>query len=88
MTAVVRLHDVSKRFGSQVAMDRISLEVSAGIVFALLGENGAGKTTCIRVLLGLAEPDTGQSEVFGLDSVRHSLQIRKQVGYVAERPTL
>jgi ABC-2 type transport system ATP-binding protein len=80
MTAVIHLQEVSKRFGSQVAMDRISLEVPAGIVFALLGENGAGKTTCIRVMLGLSEPDSGQSEIFGLDSVRQSLQIRSQVG--------
>jgi ABC-2 type transport system ATP-binding protein len=57
-------------------------------VFALLGENGAGKTTCIRAMLGLAEVDAGQVEVFGLNSALHSLQIRRQVGYVAERPTL
>ena len=88
MTAVVHLQEVSKRFGSQVAMDRVSLEVPAGTVFALLGENGAGKTTCIRVMLGLAESDSGRSEIFGLDSVRYSLQIRSQVGYVAERSTL
>jgi ABC-2 type transport system ATP-binding protein len=79
---------VTKRFGSQVALDRVSLEVPCGIVFALLGENGAGKTTCIRAMLGLAEVDAGDVEVFGLDSASHSLQIRRRVGYVAERPTL
>jgi ABC-2 type transport system ATP-binding protein len=88
MSAAVRLHNVTKRYGNQVALDRVSLEVPCGIVFALLGENGAGKTTCIRAMLGLAEVDAGAVEVFGLDSASHSLQIRRQVGYVAERPTL
>ncbi len=88
MSAAVRLQDVSKRYGSLVALDRVSFDVPHGIVFALLGENGAGKTTCIRAMLGLAEVDAGRVEVFGLDSAAYSLQIRRQVGYVAERPTL
>jgi ABC-2 type transport system ATP-binding protein len=95
MSAAVRLYNVTKRFGSQVALDRVSLEVPYGIVFApygivfaLLGENGAGKTTCIRAMLGLAEVDAGGVEVFGLDSGSYSIQIRRRVGYVAERPTL
>jgi len=88
MTAIIRLEGVSKRFGSHVALDNTSFEVPSGTVFALLGENGAGKTTCIRIMLGLAEADAGRAEVFGLDSVKHSLDIRRQVGYVAEQPTL
>ncbi len=88
MSAVMRMQNVTKRFGAQVALDDVSFEVSPGIVFALLGENGAGKTTCIRILLGLAEADAGRTEVFGLDSVRDALAIRRRVGYVAERPTL
>jgi ABC-2 type transport system ATP-binding protein len=71
-----------------VALDRFSLEVPAGSVFALLGENGAGKTTAIRILLGLAEADSGQSEVLGLDSSAQGLEIRRRVGYVPERLTL
>jgi ABC-2 type transport system ATP-binding protein len=64
------------------------LEVPAGVVFALLGENGAGKTTSIRIMLGLAEADSGQAEVLGLDSAKQGLEIRQRVGYVPERPTL
>ncbi|MCB9921080.1 MAG: ABC transporter ATP-binding protein [Planctomycetaceae bacterium] len=79
---------MTKRFGSQLALDDVSLEVAPGTVFALLGENGAGKSTTIRLLLGLAEPDSGQASVFGMESVTHSLEIRRCVGYVAERPTL
>jgi ABC-2 type transport system ATP-binding protein len=88
MSAVIQLQGVTKRFGSLVALDQVSLEVPRGIVFALLGENGAGKTTCIRVMLGLAEADAGRSTVLGMGSALHSLEIRQRVGYVAERPTL
>lgn len=88
MSPVIRLDNVTKFFGAVRALHRVSFEVSAGSVFALLGENGAGKSTCIRVLLGLAEPDVGTARVFDLESVRHSLEIRRRVGYVAERPTL
>ncbi len=88
MSSAIRLDHVTKRFGSQLALDDVSLEVAAGTVFALLGENGAGKSTAIRLLLGLAEPDAGQASVFGMESVKHSLEIRRCVGYVAERPTL
>jgi ABC-2 type transport system ATP-binding protein len=88
MNSVIRLHNVTKRFGSQVALDQVSFDVPAGVVFALLGENGAGKSTCIRVLLGLSEPDAGQAIVMGMDSRCDSLAIRQRVGYVAERPTL
>ena len=88
MSAAIRLDQVTKRFGSQLALDKVSLEVAPGTVFALLGENGAGKSTTIRLLLGLAEPDSGHASVFGMESVTHSLEIRRCVGYVAERPTL
>jgi ABC-2 type transport system ATP-binding protein len=88
MAAVIRFHELSKRFGAELALDRFSLEVPSGSVFALLGENGAGKTTAIRILLGLAEPDCGQSEVLGLSSATHGLEIRRRIGYVPERLTL
>jgi ABC-2 type transport system ATP-binding protein len=88
MTSVIHLDQVTKRFGNQLALNRVSLDVPAGSVFALLGENGAGKSTAIRIMLGLAEPDSGRAQVLGLDSQRQGLEIRRRVGYVAERPTL
>ena len=88
MSSVIRMSNVTKRYRQQAALDDVSLEIPAGAVFALLGENGAGKTTAIRVLLGLTDPDAGQTEVLGLDSRSHRLTIRQRVGYVAERPTL
>ena len=57
--SVIRLKQVSKRFGSQVALRDVAFEVPPGIVFAMLGENGAGKTTCIGIVLGLDEPTSG-----------------------------
>jgi ABC-2 type transport system ATP-binding protein len=88
MQPVIRLNRVTKCFGSETALSAVSLEVPPGIVFALLGENGAGKTTAIRIMLGLARPDWGHAEVLGLASATEGLQIRRQVGYVPERPTL
>ena len=88
MHTVARWTEVSKRYGRETALDRFSLEVPPGVVFALLGENGAGKTTALKILLGLTEPDAGRSEVLGHDSRREGLAIRRQVGYVPERPTL
>ncbi len=88
MEGIIRMEKVSKHFGRQAALVDVSLEVPPGVVFALLGENGAGKTTAIRILLGLAEADAGKAEVLGLDSRRQGLEIRRRVGYVPERPTL
>ena len=88
MNTILRLDHVTKRYGSKAALDDVSLEVPEGVVFALLGENGAGKTTAIRILLGLVEANSGRAEVLGLDSARDHLNIRRRVGYVSEQPAL
>jgi ABC-2 type transport system ATP-binding protein len=88
MTSVIQLSDVTKCYGRQTALDRVSLAVPPGVVFALLGENGAGKTTAIRLMLGLTEPSAGEVCVLGLDSGREGFEIRRRVGYLPERPTL
>jgi ABC-2 type transport system ATP-binding protein len=64
------LRDVTKRFGSLVALDRVDLELRSGEVLALLGPNGAGKTTALSVLLGLRRADGGRVELFGSDPRR------------------
>jgi ABC-2 type transport system ATP-binding protein len=88
MNAVIRLEGLTKRYRRQVALDDVSLDVPPGVVFALLGENGAGKTTAIRIMLGLTEADAGRAHVLGLDSRRRGRQIRRRVGYVPEQPAL
>lgn len=87
-TSVIELTNVTKRFGSHTALDNVSLAVPRGVVFALLGENGAGKTTAIRLMLGLADATAGNVCVLGLDSRASGLEIRRRVGYLPERPTL
>jgi ABC-2 type transport system ATP-binding protein len=88
MPPVIQLENLTKRFGSELALNGVSFETPPGTVFALLGENGAGKTTAIRIMLGLAEADSGRAEVLGLDSARQGIEIRQRIGYVSERPTL
>jgi ABC-type multidrug transport system ATPase subunit len=88
MPNAIELFDVTKRYGTTTALDQVSFAVPPGCVFALLGENGAGKTTAIRLMLGLAEASVGEVRVLGLDSRRDGLAIRRRVGYVPERPTL
>ncbi len=68
MTPVFRFENVGKRFGSVQALDRFSLAAEEGTIVGLLGENGAGKTTAIRILLGMLLADEGRAEVYGLDS--------------------
>jgi ABC-2 type transport system ATP-binding protein len=88
MTPVIRVQQLTKLYGNQAALQDVSFDVPSGTVFALLGENGAGKSSCIRILLGLSEATAGRVEVLGLDSSKRALEIRQRVGYVAERPTL
>lgn len=88
MIPAISMQNVSKRFGSLVALDNVSFEVPPGSVCALLGANGAGKSTTLKILLGLVTPDSGTAKIGGLDSQRDSLDIRRLVGYVPERPAL
>ena len=87
-TPIIRLDNVTKRYGREIALDGVSFEVPRGVVFALLGENGAGKTTTIRALLGLGHPDAGKLEVLGFDCRTQGLEIRQRAGCVFEKPTL
>ena len=85
---VIQFDDVSRSFGKQVALDHVSYDVPQGVVFALLGENGAGKTTSIKSILGMCEPGSGQVQVLGMHPTLHSYDIRRQVGYVPEQASL
>lgn len=88
MTAVFEYQIVSKRFKDHMALDGVSMRGERGQVIALLGENGAGKTTAIKILLGLLAPDGGASRVMGLDSQTHGAEIRRRIGYMPDRPAL
>ena len=79
---VVRAAALTKDYGRQRGIMDLDLEIAAGEVFGYLGPNGAGKTTTIRLLLDFLRPSRGSATVFGLDSHRESLAIRRRVGYL------
>jgi len=82
--SAISIQKLRKSFGSHVVLKDVSLEVPEGQTFALLGRNGAGKTTIIRTLLGLLPPDEGCIRVAGCDPTSESLTLRRRVGYLAE----
>ncbi len=88
MKPVFCLSHVTKKYRYQVALDDVSLETGSGVVVALLGENGAGKSTALKILMGLVNADKGDASVYGLDSRMQGEEIRRRVGYVPEQITL
>lgn len=88
MSQIFQFQSVTKRFGQQTALDQFTLDGPRGTVIALLGENGAGKTTALKILLGLELADSGESQVLGMNSRHQGQEIRRKVGYVADRPSL
>ena len=84
----ISVHDLTRRFGSFVAVDRITFDVGAGEVFGFLGANGAGKTTVIKMLIGLLPPSDGKAHVAGFDIARERTQVRRNIGYMSQRFSL
>src|ERR1043165_1496558 len=78
---VIYVENLTRRFGDFVAVDHISFEVNAGEVIGYLGPNGSGKTTTIRMLLGLLEPPEGEALGLGFDAFKQSEQARAPAGY-------
>lgn len=84
----VVVRDLEKRFGSFIAVNRISLEVTAGEIFGFLGPNGAGKSTTIRMLCGLLTPTAGTGTVAGFDIMREAERIKAHIGYMSQKFSL
>ena len=82
----IEIKDLTKRFGSLTAVDRLSVDVEGGEVFGLLGPNGAGKTTTINVLVGLLEPTSGAVSVLGFDVRRETARIKGRIGVCPQEP--
>lgn len=81
---VIRMENLTKRYGAQTAVDGLSLDVGAGEIFGFLGPNGAGKTTTMLMLLGLTEPTAGTVRVCGHDPAREPLKVKEVIGYLPE----
>jgi ABC-2 type transport system ATP-binding protein len=81
---VIQTHRLTRFFGDKCAVDSLSFSVPRGSVFAFIGRNGAGKTTAIRMILGLMEPTRGSSTILGHDSASLPAEIRARIGYMAE----
>jgi len=88
MPDAVRVRDLTRRFGSFTAVDKVTFDVQEGQIFGFLGPNGAGKTTTIRMLIGLLPPTSGEGQVAGLDILRESEAIRRKIGYMSQRFSL
>jgi ABC-2 type transport system ATP-binding protein len=81
----VRTVKLRKTFGSLVAVDSLDLEIRRGEVFGMLGPNGSGKTTTIRMMCGLLKPTSGSATVVGYDVVREPERVRASIGYMSQR---
>jgi ABC-2 type transport system ATP-binding protein len=88
MKPVIRTEGLSKRYGQTLALDRLELAVKEGEVYGYLGPNGSGKTTTIRLLLGLHRPSSGRAELFGLDAWGDAVSAHRRLAYVAGEPFL
>ena len=88
MKSAIDIQGLTKRYGKLTALDHVSLSVSEGSLFGLIGPDGAGKTTLYQILTTLLSPDEGSATVAGLDVVKDYRQLRTKIGYMPERFSL
>jgi ABC-2 type transport system ATP-binding protein len=87
MTTILEARDLSKLYGDVTAVDHVTLSVNEGALFGLLGPNGSGKTTMIKMLTGQVRPTSGSATVLGLDVGKDSVGVRDRVGIIPEQET-
>jgi ABC-2 type transport system ATP-binding protein len=83
---VIRLHQLTKRYGRFTAVDHINLTVPSGELFGFLGPNGAGKTTTFRMIAGILRPTSGSVEIGGIDVNQRPLEAKARLGFIPDRP--
>ena len=86
--SVVKVSELTRRFGATTALDSVSVSLPRGAVYGLVGANGAGKTTLIRHILGLLRAESGSVRVFGLDPVADPVAVLSRIGYLSEENDL
>ncbi len=85
MESIIQTCNLTRRFGNIVAVDHLNLTIAAGEIFGLVGPDGAGKTTTLRLLCGLLDPSEGSARVAGYDVAREPQAVRDRIGYMAQR---
>jgi ABC-2 type transport system ATP-binding protein len=85
---LIETDGLTKRYGDKVAVDRLTLRVEAGEVMGFLGPNGSGKTTTIRLLMGLLRPTEGHARILGRDCHADAVALKREVGYLPDEPFL
>ena len=85
MAVIIETRGLTRRFGAITAVDHLDLTVERGEIFGLVGPDGAGKTTTLRMLCGLMDPSEGSASVAGHDAARESRQVKDRIGYMAQR---
>ena len=88
MQQIVQVNGLTKQFKNLTAVDGLSFSVNEGDVYGFLGQNGAGKSTSIRMMLTLIEPTSGEIEIFGMKLAKHRREILSQIGAVIEKPDI
>jgi ABC-2 type transport system ATP-binding protein len=88
MKEVIKVQNLTKKFGSFTAVDNISFSVFEGEIFGFLGANGAGKTTAMRMLCGLSHPTSGKGTVAGFNIFKQSENVKKNIGYMSQKFSL
>src|SRR5690242_16212923 len=81
---MISIRGLTKRFGAQVAVEELSLEIPSGQIVGFLGPNGAGKTTTLKMLTGMLAPTSGTVQIAGHDLLREPLEVKRRVGFVPE----
>jgi len=85
---VIETHNLTKQFKKVIAVDGLDLSIRRGEIFGLLGPDGAGKTTTIRMLCAIMDPSAGRASVAGFDTVKEPEEIKKRIGYMAQQFSL
>lgn len=85
---IITVENLTKTFGDFTAVDNISFEVGKGEIFGFLGANGAGKTTAMKMLIGISKPSSGKAEVAGFNVLTHPEQVKLNIGYMSQRFSL
>ena len=85
---MIQLVDVTKRYDDTIVVDRLSLQINSGEIVGIIGHNGAGKSTTMKMIAGLVEPSSGHVQVMGHDMQKESIRVKQRIGYLPEESSL